>query len=306
MRRDQGKALLKMGRFQFVAAGFLLYLVGALSAAFLGSPLDEGRLIVGYLVLFPAHLSVSYSNDYFDRHSDQAGSPGPVSGGSGVLQEHPELAGWARGIALALIAGSLVLGMVFVTLYDINRWFFLFILAGNALGWFYSAPPVRLSGTWLGELSTAITVGLLVPGMGYYVTRGAFDTGFLSLAGPFLFFGYFFIVSVEMPDQDSDRRSGKNTLVARRGIFHGLRVALLATILASLSLVVPPLLGFSPKGLAVLGIFSLLPLLSAIRGYLSPCTAASCIARRSVQNIATLVGFNVLSNLYFLVTVLYH
>ena len=306
MRRDQVKAILKLGRFRFILAELLLYFVGALYAAFLGSPLQWDRLILGYLVLFLAHLSVSYSNDYFDRQSDLAGSPGPVSGGSGVLQEYPELAGWARGIALALIAGSLVLGLVFIALYDIDPWFFLFILAGNATGWFYSAPPLRLSGTWLGELATAVTMGILVPGMGYYVTRGSFDPAFLYLAVPFFLYGYFFIVSVEMPDLDSDRKSGKNTLVARKGIPCGQRVALLATVLASLFLVFTPLLGFFPRGLAVLGIFSIIPLGFAIREYLSPCTDAECITRWSARNIYTLVIFDLLANLYFLGIILYH
>lgn len=144
MRLDQLKALLKLGRFRFILAGFLLYCLGALWAVYQGSPFDLGSFAAGYLILFPAHLSVSYSNDYFDRDSDQAGSPEPVSGGSGVLQEYPELTGWARGIALALIASSLVLGVVFAYLNIIDWWFLIFILAGNALGWFYSAPPLRL------------------------------------------------------------------------------------------------------------------------------------------------------------------
>jgi 1,4-dihydroxy-2-naphthoate octaprenyltransferase len=38
---------------------------------------------------------------------------------------------------------------------------------GNLVGWFYSAPPLRLAYRGLGEFSTAATVGFLVPAMGY-------------------------------------------------------------------------------------------------------------------------------------------
>jgi 1,4-dihydroxy-2-naphthoate octaprenyltransferase len=305
MRPDQVKALLKLGRFRFVLAGFLLYSLGALWAVYLGSPPDPGRFVAGYLILFPAHLSVSYSNDYFDRESDRAGSPGPVSGGSGVLREHPELAEWARGIALVLIALSVVLGIVFIVLNLLDGWFILFILAGNALGWFYSAPPLRLSRTRLGEAAMAVTMGFLVPGMGYYMIRGGFDAGFLMLALPLFFYGWFFMISVEMPDRESDRISGKNTLVVRRGAGYARGIALLATALASLFLLIPALLGFSLPGLALLGIFSAIPLLCSARGYASPCNDEGCIVRRSALGIAALVAFVGLGDLALVAAALY-
>jgi 1,4-dihydroxy-2-naphthoate octaprenyltransferase len=305
MRPNQLKALLKLGRFRFIFAGFLLYCLGALWAVYQGSAFDPGSFAAGYLILFPAHLSVSYSNDYFDRDSDRAGSPGPVSGGSGVLQEYPELTGWARGIALALIASSLVLGVVFAYLNIIEGWFLLFILAGNALGWFYSAPPLRLSRTRLGEAAMAVTMGFLVPGMGYYMIRGGFDTGFLLLALPCFFYGYFFMMAVEMPDRESDRISGKKTLVVRRGVPHARYVALLATAFASLSFVIPSLLGFFQPPLALLGIFSVIPLLCSMKGYFSPCTDENCIVKRSARSIAALVVFVILADLSLLAAALY-
>lgn len=305
MSRDQVRALIRLGRFRFILAGFLLYCLGSLWALYQDFPPNFNSFIAGYLILFPAHLSVSYSNDYFDRDSDRAGLSGPVSGGSGVLQEHPELAGWARGFALVLITASLMLGIFFAFLNVIDWWFLSFILAGNVIGWFYSAPPIRLCRTGFGEAAMAVTMGFLFPGLGYYMIRGGFDIGFLAIAIPLFFYGYFFMIAVEMPDRESDRISAKKTLIVRRGVPCALNVTLISTLLASLSLTIPALLGYYSPGLAILGILSGIPLLYGIRSYLFPCMDEICIRNRSARSIGSLVLFILLSDLCLIAAVLY-
>ena len=83
--------LLRVGRPQFLISGLALFVFGALLAVLLGAPFFLSRLILGYLVILPAQLSVHYSNDYFDVAVDRLGGATPFSGGSGVLLEHPEL-----------------------------------------------------------------------------------------------------------------------------------------------------------------------------------------------------------------------
>ena len=72
--------LIKAGRFHFLAAGFLLYLIGALFAIRTGAPFGLFPFLAGYIVCGTAHLSVSYSNDYFHRHTDNLGKTGQVRG----------------------------------------------------------------------------------------------------------------------------------------------------------------------------------------------------------------------------------
>jgi 1,4-dihydroxy-2-naphthoate octaprenyltransferase len=69
-RLQTARLLIATGRFPFLAAGFLLYLTGALFAVSTGTPFSLLPFLAGYLVCGSAHLSVSYSNDYFDRHTD--------------------------------------------------------------------------------------------------------------------------------------------------------------------------------------------------------------------------------------------
>ncbi|UCE96807.1 MAG: hypothetical protein JSV51_04240, partial [Candidatus Bathyarchaeota archaeon] len=59
--------VVRLARFHFLFLGFMLYLLGYLLAASGGIDVDFGRFVFGYLVLGLAQLSVSFSNDYFDR-----------------------------------------------------------------------------------------------------------------------------------------------------------------------------------------------------------------------------------------------
>ena len=73
--------LLQVARPQFLIASLALYILGAAWALLLGAPLDLARILLGYLIIMPAQLSVSYSNDYFDVAVDQFGQAFTVQRG---------------------------------------------------------------------------------------------------------------------------------------------------------------------------------------------------------------------------------
>lgn len=191
--------VLRLGRLHFVLAGLLLFSWGALLAVLAGAEAAWGRFALGYLVLFPAHLSVSYSNDYFDAEADAYGTPTLFTGGSGILQAEPALRPLARAIALGLIGLSLVMGIVFAWRYGGGVGFVGLVLLGNLLGWFYAAPPLRLSYRGLGEAATAAMVGFLLPALGFLVMAGALEGPFLLVAPALLLYGASFIVAVQIP-----------------------------------------------------------------------------------------------------------
>ena len=181
--------LLRLGRFHFIPGGFILFCAGALLAVADGASFHLFRFSLGYSVLFCAHLSVSYSNDYFDVEADRHNSPTPFSGGSGVLTRRPELMPWAKAIACGLISASLVLAAVFQMLFGPPPGFLLIVLTGNAVGWYYSAPPLRLAYRGLGESAMMVTTGFLVPGFGYFVLNGGLGGEFILWALPMLLYG---------------------------------------------------------------------------------------------------------------------
>ena len=110
--------LIKIARAQFLLLGLALFLFGALVAVSFGAPFSLARLLLGTLIVELAQLSVHFSNDYFDADSDAQDGRTLISGGAGVLSDHPELRETSRRIALGLILLSLALGVVFVIQYD--------------------------------------------------------------------------------------------------------------------------------------------------------------------------------------------
>ena len=83
--------IIKLGRFQYLLGDFLLFTMGALLAILFNAEFVLSKFVLGYAILFTAHLSVHYSNDYYDAEVDQHTSPTVISGGSGILVENPEL-----------------------------------------------------------------------------------------------------------------------------------------------------------------------------------------------------------------------
>lgn len=108
-----------------------------------------------------AHLSVSYTNDYWDFEVDHYNQPTLFAGGSGVLIQNPELRSFAKNFGILLIVLSLSLAVVFSYIYS-SVTFLLIALLGNLLAWYYSAPPLKLSYLGLGEVATALS-GFILP-----------------------------------------------------------------------------------------------------------------------------------------------
>ena len=210
-------ALLRLARARFLITCLLLYLMGAAWAVLLGAGFSGVRLLFGYLIVLAAQLSVSYSNDYFDVAVDQHATPTLVSGGSGILVSRPELREPAKWIAVALIAISVALGTAFALVYAYPPWFVAGVAFGALLGWFYSAPPPRLAYRGLGEISTALAGGFLVPATGYLAMTGRLTGDGLLLSVPAVMYGLAFIVAVEIPDETADRLGHKATWVVRWG-----------------------------------------------------------------------------------------
>ena len=260
--------LLQLARPQFLIAGLALFAFGASWAILLGASFSMPRMLLGYLVLLPAHLSISFSNDYFDVEVDQHGKPTFFSGGSGILVNHPGLRNPARWIAIALILCSLALGILFQIMYSPPTWFLGLVLLGNLLGWFYSAPPLRLAYRGLGELAMVFSIGLLIPALGYLVASGHIDPDGLLFTIPLMLYALAFILSVENPDMESDRLGDKRTWVARKGRSLGFSLTGASLLLASLFFFCIPWLTprAYPVDFHILGVLSLLPLGAGLFG----------------------------------------
>jgi 1,4-dihydroxy-2-naphthoate octaprenyltransferase len=267
MEFQQFRLILRLARFRFLIPGFLIYVLGALLAIIDGARIDPIKFLFGYAIFGSAHLSVSFSNDYFDREADKIATQTPFSGGSGVLVQHPELSSLALRIAISLIAISFIVAILFDLVYGYGIFFLALVAFGSLLGWFYTAPPIKLAYRNLGEASTMLGTGLIMPVMGYLVMAGMIDANIVALSFPLMCYALFFILSVELPDIETDQLGGKRNLLTLKGWRAGVRLSVMATFAATLFFIALASLGtLQPVNMWAFVILSLLPLLAALYG----------------------------------------
>jgi 1,4-dihydroxy-2-naphthoate octaprenyltransferase len=285
--------VLRLARFHFLIPGFMLYLMGYLLALVGGVEYDSVKFILGYLILGTAHLSVSFSNDYFDRHSDRNSFKTAFSGGSKVLVEHPELESLALKLAVLLLCSSIIANVFFTIVYGYTFWFLIFGLLGGLVGWFYTAPPLKLAYRGLGELSTILAVGFLMPGMGYFVASGTISPLFQAFILPLSCYGLFFITTVELPDVESDTIGQKKNLLVKGGRTAGKAISVAATLTGTISIVALLFLGITLEiiDLRPFIMFSILPLMASISGLLLNTNNRRHLVRQIIINMTSMILF---------------
>lgn len=263
-----------------------------------GADFGLEKFVFGYFILGTAQLSVSFSNDYFDRHSDIKTFKTAFSGGSKILVEQPELEQTALSIAVLLLGFSIVGGAIFTVVYLYPFWFFIFVLCGGLIGWFYTAPPLEFAYKGLGELATTLAIGFFIPGMGYLIASSSLDYLFYVFVFPLVCYGLFFIITVQLPDIKSDRLAQKSNLLVKWGMKAGKLICVLANILGTISLVTILLIGgtaikFDPTPIAI---FSFLPLIASIMGIKANPDYINAINQQVMINISSLILFLLLTD----------
>ena len=299
------KLLLRLARLHFLVFGFMIYSMGFLLAVSNGAPFDVTKFGFGYVIFGCAHLSVSFSNDYFDRKADANSVHTTFSGGSRVLVEHPQLEKFAFRSAIILVAASAIAAALFTFIFDYSVCFLVFAVLGGLLGWFYTAPPLKLAYRKLGEVATVLAVGLMMPGMGYFVAYGHIDLFFSIFVFPLSCYGLLFILTVEMPDIDADRAGKKINALVKWGVKTGVSISFCSALVGTLSLAVIHFSGVFTGILDVgpLAMFSALPLVGAASGFNGNFNRRQRLTRHLNTNMTAMVLFVLLLDSYILAQV---
>ncbi|HEX9184520.1 MAG TPA: prenyltransferase [Burkholderiales bacterium] len=165
-----------------------------------------------------AHAGINVLNDYYDalNGSDAANTERryPFTGGSRFIQNGVLSLRATRVFGVTLLAAVVPAGLVLA--WQSGAGLLWIGLAGLAIGWAYSAPPLKLMSRGLGEL--AVACGWLIVVLGAdYVQRGDFSftpvaagLGFALHVANLLFINQF-------PDVNADAVAGKRNLVVRLG-----------------------------------------------------------------------------------------
>lgn len=293
--------IVKLGRPQFTFGVLMYFLIGTLFAVLLNAQFDLTKVIWGFLILFAANLATHYSNDYFDFEVDKHGTVTPFSGGSGILVKNPELKELSKKLAYFFIGLSILLGAGFTVYYSFPISFFLFVLFGNALVWFYSAPPIKLAYRKMGEIGNLIN-GFIMPGAGYFVTMGTIDLPFVIFSIPFLFLQFMFTLGVEIPDVEGDKLGGKITWIVSKGREFGFKLIGISASLATISFMIIPLTNLFPQiiDFRILTLISLIPLSLGLYSFWKRPVDKKTGTKLAILNVGSLFAVLILTNAYFI------
>jgi len=299
-------SILRLGRIKLPVVAYMLFLFGVLLAASSGARFVFDRLAWGSAIVIAAVLSVNYGNDYFDIEVDRLNEASPISGGSGVLLKNPELMTLSKLIAIGLMAISVALAVIFTLVFRFPRSFIALVVSGNGLIWFYSAPPLRLSYKGLGEITTMLAAGLMLPCLGYFIIRGSLDSLFWVFSFPFVLYALSIILSVEMPDMEGDSKGYKNTLIVRNGRKFGFVLIALSNLLATLYLSVISKSNLTQVSvdLRPIAIFSLLPLATGILGLIERTEDRKPATRLVTFNVYAISSMLLIVDCYFILSLL--
>ena len=204
-------------RLPFLSATIVPIMVGAAVAKYAGYPVDWGWLGLTVLGGSLLHIGTNTSNDYFDH----------ISGTDALNYNYSNvgLNGGSRSIQMGLITpkGMLTVAIVTFALSAIVG-IPLILKAGMPVLWlgligffsglFYTAPPFRFSSRkGLGELLIGLNFGPLMVAGSTLIQTGQLlpEAFFAGIPIGFLIAAVVYVN--EFPDHDSDKATGKNTLI---------------------------------------------------------------------------------------------
>jgi 1,4-dihydroxy-2-naphthoate octaprenyltransferase len=207
-------------RLPFLSATFVPIFAGAAVASMLGYSVSWGWLGLTLLGGSLLHIGTNTSNDYFDHKSgtDELNynySNVGLNGGSRSIQMGLISPKGMLTVAITTFALSAIVGIpLFLKAGPPILWLG---LIGFISGLFYTAPPFRFSSrSGLGELIIGLNFGPLMVVGSALVQTGSLDKVLPEafLVGiPIGFLVAAIVYMNEFPDHNSDKATGKNTLI---------------------------------------------------------------------------------------------
>ncbi len=206
-------------RAPFFTATIVPILLGAVIAWGRDDVFHWGYFLLTLIAGLFLHAGTNLANDYFDHLSgaDEVNVEflRPYTGGSRVIQKGLVPARQMLVAALICFAAGGLIGLYLVWARGlVVLWLG---LIGAFSGFFYTAPPLALAATGLGELFVGLNFGVLMTLGSYYVQtqRLVWEPAIAALPVTLLIAGVLYIN--EFQDYPADRQVGKNTLIVRLG-----------------------------------------------------------------------------------------
>ena len=238
------RLFIRLSRPLFLLGGVLVYALGGGIVHYLGVELDWRVYLLGQAWVTTLQLAAQYLNEYFDSPLDRENTNRtPFTGGSGVLGP----GGLPRRTALIAAYGCLaVTASLTVLIFNLGKGSpatITIMLLGVLGALLYSVPPVRLSSSGYGELTTSFLVASLVPAYAFLLQTGEIHRLLAMSTFPLMMMHLAMMLAFELPDYAADIRVGKRTLLVRMGWYRGMTLHNLLIFGAYLTLGAAVLLG---------------------------------------------------------------
>jgi 1,4-dihydroxy-2-naphthoate octaprenyltransferase len=216
---------IQLARPHFTLVPAMLFGLGTAIARFLGTVIDSGLFLLGLGLTLSIQLMTHFLNEFFDGPQDQINQNRTIfSGGSGavgpgVLPRQVALIGSVVCLTAAIMLASL--GLLSYSVPPI-AWIILGI--SFIAAFFYNMPPLEFNSSGIGELTTALLVGGLVPAFAFTLQTGEWHRLLPITTTPIVAATLAMIMVFELIDYSADEKNVKRTMMVRLGWETGMRV----------------------------------------------------------------------------------
>jgi 1,4-dihydroxy-2-naphthoate octaprenyltransferase len=274
------------GLLTYIKASRPMFLIASVLAVLLGSSIgyseamhfDAFAFSLALFSVMCVHAGINVLNDVYDElnGTDRLNHERifPFTGGSRVIQNDILNVNQMRRWGILLLAISSIAGLVL--LYLKGPFVIVFGVAGIAIGYLYSAPPIALASRALGEFAVALGFGVIIVTGAAWLQHGTIDTVTWLVSIAVGLWASNILLINEVPDATADRAAGKRTLV----VFTGLTVTAILysviNIVAAYLVYRVVLTGWLPR------VAITLPLLSVLAGTFASYAILRWPAQRSL------------------------
>ena len=272
----------KAVRAPFFTASVISVILGAIIAWNITGEFHLLNFVLTTIGVILIHAGTNLINDYFDHKSnlDEINmNHTPFSGGSRVIQDNeitPKTM-LIAGLGTFILAAIIGFYLNVVTSGDV----ILYIgITGFFIGYFYTAKPLKLGYTAMGEFITFIACGPLVVYGSYYVIAQTHAIQPLFASVPIGILVGLILYINEFQDHEADKEVGKKTLVVVLGKAKAIKLYYVFLIFNYVWVIFGIILGLLPVYTAV--IMLTLPL----------CIKAINVARVNYDKIKELLPAN--------------
>ncbi len=211
-------SLWAMSRPLFLLGIIPLYALGVAIAWYDNNFVQVPKMVSGIFLVWLVQLMTHHNNEYYDLETDLATETSThISGGSRVLVRRLVPSNIARVVAITCLLLAVILTIFMVVVMKTGLSTLAFAGIAIFLGWFYSAKPLKLEASGLGEVDVILVSCFLVPLISYYLQTSKIKFELLIICIPLALLTLSLILVTEILDYPADKATGKTTMVVRLG-----------------------------------------------------------------------------------------